>query len=523
MNHVLTSANAKLKNVILSTAIVASLALMIPGCRIPQLQGPDPAHSTPERFNAPASVESSDQLDENSACVSIDEFFDNPVIVSLIDEALINNQELKILNQEIQIAQNEIMKRRGAYLPFLNFVSGASLTKSSDYSPLGAGEQQLYSPAGTTFPQPLPNFLIAGEVSWQIDIWRQLRNARDAATLRYLGTCEGRNYTVTRLVAEIAEKYYLLLALDKRLETLDMTIELQEKSLSMSKSKKEFGRDSEFPVQRFQADVRRFQSEKLLIKQQIIETENRINFLAGRYPQPIERPSQEFLNLNMHTLRVGFPSQLLLNRTDIRQAERQLEAAGLDVKVARARFYPQLFITAGVGYDAFNTKYLLLTPQSLIYNIAGDLTAPVINRLAIKADYLSANAKQLQSLVNYQRTILNAFTEVINLTNKVENYGRSVELKKQQVKSLESAIDNAIKLYNAARFDYLEVLLVQRDLNQARLDLIDTKQGQLSAIVNAYQALGGGLNRSGPPQEIMVLPPEAAEEEVVVPPVPEVK
>ena len=89
--------------------------------------------------------------------------------------------------------------------------------------------------------------------------------------------------------------------------------------------------------------------------------------------------------------------------------------------------------------------------------------------------------------------------------------------------SLESAIDNAIKLYNAARFDYLEVLLVQRDLNQARLDLIDTKQGQLSAIVNAYQALGGGLNRSGPPQEILYLPSEAVEEEVVIPPVPEAK
>ena len=523
MNRRLTSTNTPFKNHILSAAVVASLVLIFPGCRIPQLQGPDPAHPTPERFNAPASVESSDQLDENSACVSVDEFFDNPVIVSLIDEALVNNQELKILNQEIQIAQNEVLKRRGAYLPFLNFLTGASLTKSSDYSPLGAGEQQLYSPAGTTFPQPLPNFLIAGEVSWQIDIWRQLRNARDAASLRYLGTCEGRNYMVTRLVAEIAEKYYLLLALDKRLETLDMTIELQEKSLSMSKSKKEFGRDSEFPVQRFQADVRRFQSDKLLIKQQIIETENRINFLAGRYPQPIPRPSQEFLDLNLHTLRVGFPSQLLLNRTDIRQAERELEAAGLDVKVARARFYPSLFITAGVGYDAFNTKYLLLTPESLIYNIAGDLTMPVINRFAIRADYMSANARQIQSLVKYQRTILNSFTEVINLTNKVENYGRSVELKKQQVASLESAIDNAIKLYNAARFDYLEVLLVQRDLNQARLDLIDTKQGQLSAIVNAYQALGGGLNRSAPPEGMLVLPPEAIEEEVVVPPVPEEK
>ena len=143
MNRLLTSTHASFKSLILSASIVASLVLIIPGCRIPQLQQPEPAHETPDRYNGPASMESTTQLDENSACVSIDEFFDNPVIVSLIDEALINNQELRILNQDIQIAQNEVLKRRGAYLPFLNFVSGASLTKSSDYSPLGAGEQQL--------------------------------------------------------------------------------------------------------------------------------------------------------------------------------------------------------------------------------------------------------------------------------------------------------------------------------------------------------------------------------------------
>src|SRR5262249_46463557 len=159
---------------------------------------------------------------------------------------------------------------------------------------------------------------------------------------------------VTRLVAEIAENYYHLMALDQRLANLDFTIELQQQSLEIAKAQKEGVRGTELGVQRFTAEVRKNQSQKLIIAQEIIETENRINFLVGRFPQPVTRNSQNFFNLNLHALSLGIPCDLLLNRPDIRQAERELQATGLDVKVARANFYPKLNITAGVGYEAFN-------------------------------------------------------------------------------------------------------------------------------------------------------------------------
>ena len=294
------------------------------------------------------------------------------------------------------------------------------------------------------------------------------------------------------MVADVAENYYELLAADNRLVTLDTTISLQEKSLEVATAMKEAARGTELAVQRFQAEVRKNQSQKLIIQQVIVEAENRINFIVGRFPQPVDRAMVEYIDLNLHALSAGVPSQQLQNRADIRQAERELAAAGLDVRVARARFYPSLILTSGVGLDAFNTKYLFLTPESLVYGVAGELVGPLINRRSIKADYLSANAEQLQAVYNYQRTVLNAHIEVVNHLAKVENYGQSIETKKQQLIALEASVDSATKLFQNARGEYLDVLLAQRDMMEAKMVLIETKQQQLTAVINAYQALGGG-------------------------------
>ena len=505
MKTVVRSSNTKHMTSAVAIAIACSVLLVLPGCGIPQLRKPEPAPApSPTFFNGATSQ-------ENSAQICATEFFNDPRLTSLIDQALFNNQQLRILAQDIAIANNEVLRRRGTYLPFVTFGGGASLDKLSTYTPAGADLSQIVSPAGQPFPNPLPDFMVAANVSWQIDIWRQLRNARDAAGLQYLGTIDGRNYVVTRLVAEIAENYYKLMALDQELQTLDGTIALQEKSLDIAKAQKEGARGTELGVQRFLAEVRKNQSQKLIIRQEIIETENLINFLVGRYPQPVERVSAAFLDLNLQALNVGVPSQLLQNRPDIRQAERELAAAGLDVRVARANFYPKLTITSGVGYEAFNTKYLFFTPESLIYGVAGGVVAPLVNKKAIQADYLNANAKQLQSLYEYQRAILNAFTEVVNRVSKVQNYSQSIEIKKQQLASLESAVDVAGKLFQSGvvvGFSYMDVLFAQRDRNDARIILIDTKREQLSAVVNAYQALGGGWRYVGGP---MQMPPPGAQ------------
>ncbi len=498
MNQLVSLSNMTHKKRAVSIAIACSFLLVLSSC-IPDLRPAVPGPNLPESFNGATSSENSSQL-------RIEEFFNDPALIGLIGQALAGNQELRILNENIQIASNEVLARRGTYLPFLTVGGGAGLNKFSNYTPEGAGIRDDPFRPGMLIPNPFGTFMLGPDLFWQIDIWRQLRNARDAAAQRVVSATEERNYFVTRLVAEIADNYYELMSFDKRLENLNNIIELFEGSLEIARARMQAARGNLLAVQRFQAEVRKNQAERLIVNQDIIQVGNRINFLAGRFPQPVERRTgqtiDEFIDLNLHALSLGVPPQLLLNRPDIRQAERELAAAGLDVKVARARFLPVLTINGGVGYAGFNTRYLFLTPESLIFNIAAGLVGPLINFKAIKADYLTANARQLQTVYNYQRVIINAVTEVITRVNKVENYRKSIEIKKQQVEALATSVLAATSLYQNPRpgvdIDYLDVLLAQDALFEARKELIETKQQQLSAVVNTYQALGGGAYLSPP-------------------------
>ncbi|HWY13096.1 MAG TPA: TolC family protein, partial [Bacteroidia bacterium] len=428
----------------------------------------------------------------NSAKIKWKDFFSDPNLITLIDTALKNNQELNIVLQEINIANNEVRGRKGAYLPYLNVGAGAGVEKVGKYTSQGASDDANDITPGKKVPNPLGNFIVGADVSWEVDIWKKLRNARKVAVFKYLSTVEGKNFMVTRLIAEIATSYYELMALDNQLEILKKNIQIYQNSLEIVKLEKQAARVTELAVKRFEAEVLKNQSRQFYIMQQITVTENRINFLVGRFPQPVSRNSAAFSNLIPDSMRAGIPSQLLQNRPDIRQAEQQLTAAKLDVKVAKAEFYPTLMITAGAGYRAFNPQFLVTTPQSLIYSLAGTLVAPLINRNAIKANYYSANSRQIQAVYNYEKTILGAHIEVVNQLSNISNLKKSYDLKAKQVDALTQSIDISTGLFKSARADYMEVLLTQRDALESKFELIETKMQQMNAMVNIYQALGGG-------------------------------
>jgi NodT family efflux transporter outer membrane factor (OMF) lipoprotein len=396
--------------------------------------------------------------------------------------------------QEINIAGNEVRARKGQYLPFVTIHGGAGLEKDGRYTRKGAIDANTEIEPGKQFPDPLPDYLLAANVSWEVDIWRKLRNAKKSAVYNYLSTLEGKNFMVTHLIAGIAGTYYELMALDNQLEILKKNIEIQQNALEIVKLEKQAAKVTELAVRRFEAEVLKNQSRRFYIMQRITETENRINFLAGRYPRHVPRNSAAFINLIPDTIRAGIPSQLLENRPDIKQAELDLMAAKLDVRVAKANFYPTLDISATIGLEAFNPTYLIAKPESMLFYMAGGLTAPLINRNAIKANYYTANARQMRAVYNYERTILSAYIEVANQLSTIINLKKSYDLKSKQVEALTQSIGISTRLFKSARADYMEVLLTQRDALESRFDLVETKMQQMNAMVNIYQALGGGWN-----------------------------
>lgn len=428
----------------------------------------------------------------NAAKTAWRDFFTDPDLRALIDTALKNNQELNIVLQEINMARNEARARKGAYLPSVGIVAGGGVEKVSRYTWRGGSDKITEVAPGKPTPEVLPDHAIGALVSWEADIWKRLRNSRRSAVYRYLSGVEGKNFMVTRLVAEIANSYYELMALDNQLDILRQSIGIQQNALEIVKLEKIAAKVTELAVRRFEAEVLKNQSRQYYIMQQITETENRINFLVGRFPQRVSRNSGGFTALIPDSLHAGVPSQLLTNRTDVRQAERELAAAKLDVKAAKAEFYPGLRITAGAGFQAFNPAYLIRPPQSLLYSLAGELAAPLINRNAIRANYYSANSRQIQAVYNYERTILRAHIEVANQLSNIGNLARSYDTKTKQVEALTESIDISTRLFKSARADYMEVLLTQRDALESRFELIETKQQQMNAMVNIYQALGGG-------------------------------
>ena len=470
-----------------SIRLLASLFL-ITGCKVPALVQQPAPRATPAVYDSTRSAADT----SSSATIAWRDFFNDPALSTLIDTALKNNQELRMTLQEILIARNDIRVRQGKLLPVVVAGGSAGVEKVGRFTSQGAGDASTEIKPGEEVPEWLPDYRIGAYASWEVDIWKKLRNAKEAAVDRYLATVEGKNFVVTGLVAEIATAYYELLALDNQLEIVRQTIQLQQQALEVVKVQKQATRVTELAVQKFEAEVYSSRSLEYALLQKIRERENEINFLLGRYPQPVKREHRMLFDRMPPAVQAGIPAVLLQNRPDIRKAEWELKAAQLDVQVARKEFYPSLEISAAAGLNAFKPGLLVKSPESLLFSLAGDLVGPLVNRNALKAEYSSANARQLQALVQYEKTVLGAYLEVSTQLNTIGNLDSAYRLKTKEVEALVHSIDIAGDLFKSARADYLEVLMTQRDALESKLELIETRLQQYTAVANIYRALGGG-------------------------------
>ena len=460
--------------------------LIFSGCKTLNTNLSIPERKIPTSFNRA-------QTDTTSiAEINWRQYFADTLLVKLIDTALTGNFDLQMALQRIEVARAGVKSANGALLPQVGLSIGGGVRKFGLYTMDGAGNITTEITPGQMVPINLPDMYVGLNASWEIDIWGKLRNQRKSAFANYLSSIEGTNFVISNLVADVGIAYYELIALDNELEIITQTIRQQQEALEVVKLQKDAGRANELAVQQFQAQLLNSQTLEFETKQQILEQENLINFLLGRYPQSIQRSKEILFEEMPQQFSSGIPSQLLSNRPDIREAEFQVQATKFDLKSAKAAFFPNLNITAGLGFQAFNPDFLFTSPASLAYSVLGGLVAPLINMNALKVQFNTAKASQLTAMYNYQKTILNGYVEVANELSNLNNLQQIISLKKQQSAVLTQSVETSNELYKSGRATYLEVLLAQQNSLQTQLELISVNKRQRIATVNIYKALGGG-------------------------------
>ena len=416
------------------------------------------------------------------------EFFQDPMLQKLIETALQNNQDLKITLQELAIAKSAITAKQAALLPSVTANIGAGVSKVGRYTAEGAGNVGTEITPGHNIPTVIPDLSPSLQVDWTIDLWNKLNSGKKAAVERYLASEAGQRAIKSQLVADVAENYYLLLALDYKLSVMQQYISLQKDAVRIAQIQKEADADTQLAVEKFEAELAKAQADEFLLRQSIVETENNLNLLLGRFPQTIQRTKVDFLQLPMPTTAHSLSTQLLLQRPDVIQAEHQLKAAKWDVETARKEFLPSFNISAAIGLNAFNPKYLFKLPESLAFNALGGLTAPLINKKAIQANFAQADALQIEALYNYDKTLLTAFIETSTLQSKISNIKLLQQFKQKQNDALVRAVSAAQKLYLNNRATYLEVIDSERGQLDCKMELIDAKSQQLSTLIEMYSA-----------------------------------
>ena len=422
-------------------------------------------------------------------------FFPDKNLQALIDTAIRNNPDLQIALQKMAMARANRLLANGSTKPTVDAVLSAGFDKFGDYTMNGVGNYDMnLSPninKDQQVPVRMPDLYLGLKTSWEADVWGKLSEKKKAAYLRYLASEKGRQWAMTQLVAEVAALYYELLSLDKEQEIIVKNIQLQENELEIVKAQKEAGRATELAVQQFNAQLLSTKSKSFVVKQQIVETENALKALSGKFELNLKRGST-IGDLNLPTtIAAGIPSSLLLQRPDIQEMELLLKANGADLEATRKAFLPSVNINAYMALNSFNPSYWI-NPASLAYGVLGGLVTPLLSRNQLKANYDLATAAELEAFQQYRKTLINAYQEVLTPLNGIAHYKEVYTLKQAETVSLQKAVTTARELYITGYASYLEVVSAQRGVLDAELESVTNKKITFIHLIHLYRALGGG-------------------------------
>ena len=399
------------------------------------------------------------------------EVFTDARLQALIEQALINNPDLRSAALTVKQAQAALMSARLAYAPMLSL------------SPQGTVSSWDKGKATQTYSLPVT-------ASWQIDLFGQLLNPKRKAQVSLKQTQFYEQAVQTQVIANVANMYYTLLMLDRQLQISEATCDILKRNLETVEAMKEAAMANSTAVEQSRTAYAQVLASLPDIRQSIRETENALCLMLNQPAQSIARGALEEQQLPSE-FSTGIPLQLLSNRPDVKAAEMSLAASYYDTNSARAAFYPQITLSGSAGWTN-SAGSAIVNPGKLLASAIGSLTQPLFYRGANIARLKQAKAQEEQAKIQFQTTLLQAGNEVSNALYQYQMTSDKAVSREIQVNSARKAAEDTKELFNLGTSTYLEVLSAEQSYLSAQLSEVADTFDRMQSVISLYQALGGG-------------------------------
>jgi len=399
------------------------------------------------------------------------ELFTDTVLQQLIEKGIANNTDLNIARLKVREAEALLTSSKLAYLPSVSLTPQGTIKSIEGNS-------------------PTKTYNLAASADWELDIFGRLTNAKREAKAVLEQSQAYKQAVQTQLIATIANSYYTLLMLDKQLDISKRTAEIWAENLRVMKALKKAGQTTEMAVAQIEASKLSVDASLLSLEQQITEVENSLSSLLGVVPQRIDRSTLDMQSFP-DTLSVGVPLQLLQRRPDVRQSEAALAEAFYTINRAYSAFYPAITLSGSAGWTNA-AGAIISNPGEWLFSAVGSLVQPLFNRGQNIANLKVAKARQEEALLTFRQTLLNAGTEVNDALLQWQVARRRLDLDRQQIISLQSAVRSSELLMRHSSQNYLEVLTARQTLLDAELSAVSDRFEEIQGVINLYHALGGG-------------------------------
>jgi len=407
--------------------------------------------------------------------------FQDPVLDGLIDEGLTNSKDLRIAAARVEEFAGRLTTTRSQFYPQIGYGAGGSRDRVSE-------RLATPVPSGTSNPQTTYSAVLTA--SWEIDLFGRIRRLSEAAEAQLMATEEARRGVVLSLVSSVATGYIALRDFDKQLEIARRTAETRRGALDLFELRFRGGVVSQVEVAQIRSEYESAVAAIPAIERAIAQTENALSILVGRNPGPIVR-GKRIDELHEIAVPAGVPSDLLARRPDVRQAEQNLIAANANIGAARALYYPTISLTGLFGYASSDLDNLFSGP-SRQWSYGGSIIGPIFTFGLIEGLVAASEAQQRQLLVEYERTIQNAFREVDDALIDNRKSRERLGAQGRQVGALRDYARLSRMRFEGGATSYLEVLDAERSLFNTELQYTQTQGEVFNALVNIYKSMGGG-------------------------------